>query len=314
MGSIQPAPDSNGGLGRRLDEIAAHATPASENRLIDGWLCKRDPDLPFRRANAVLPALGAGADAGAAAVASALSAIEAWYAAVDRRVLIQVSSADPAAEVLDARLAARGYAVEAPVDLMIGDLTVVGERALGEAVGASGAGARVPGGAPDVAITVDCGSDPEWTRRTGDVHGLDARSNARTTGYRDMLQPLGGRALWASAVASDDDSSSLGMEEFGRPLAGVGFALADQEWMGLFGMEVAMAWRRCGVATALVGALARHGAAHGLAHRVYLQVEADNAPAQALYRRLGLARHHGYHYRVSRPWRPTIAQPVDSGC
>lgn len=33
--------------------------------------------------------------------------------------------------------------------------------------------------------------------------------------------------------------------------------------------------------------------------RVFLQVEVDNAPAQALYRRLGFHNSHRYHYRVA---------------
>jgi hypothetical protein len=35
------------------------------------------------------------------------------------------------------------------------------------------------------------------------------------------------------------------------------------------------------------------------AEGLYLQVENGNAVARALYRRAGLADHHGYHYRVA---------------
>lgn len=80
--------------------------------------------------------------------------------------------------------------------------------------------------------------------------------------------------------------------------AGGGVAVADAGWSGLFAIETAPEARRRGVARTLVAALARWSAANGC-DRLYLQVEADNAPAQALYRALGFTRSHGYHYRVA---------------
>jgi N-acetylglutamate synthase len=52
------------------------------------------------------------------------------------------------------------------------------------------------------------------------------------------------------------------------------------------------------VAQAVVHALARR-AAHGGAQRIYLQVEAGNEPAHALYARAGFTRSHSYHYRLA---------------
>src|SRR3954451_22641955 len=99
-------------------------------RLIDGWLCKAAPDLPFRRSNAVLPPVGASAEAHAAA--GALDAIEAWYRSMGQRVLVQVTTADPSCEELDRMLEARGYGIEAPVDILVAEVMEAadaGERA-----------------------------------------------------------------------------------------------------------------------------------------------------------------------------------------
>ncbi len=78
----------------------------------------------------------------------------------------------------------------------------------------------------------------------------------------------------------------------------IGRAVVDGPW-ALFGaVEVEPEARRRGLATAVMGALARRAADEG-ARAAYLQVEADNAGARALYDRLGFTDHHHYHY-----WRP----------
>jgi N-acetylglutamate synthase len=64
-------------------------------------------------------------------------------------------------------------------------------------------------------------------------------------------------------------------------------------WLGLSCLAVREDARRRGIARAMVAALAAW--AQGAA-QVWLEVEDDNAPALALYRRLGLERAGGYSY------------------
>ena len=272
--------------GRLLDELAARATVAAEEHRIDGWWLKV-ADLPFRRCNAVLPPVGAGLDA--AAAERALDAVEDWYAGRGRRVIVQVSTADPAAAVLDGLLAERGYAVESPVHVLA--RTVVHGAPRGDAHDAAHAPTRatstgtdrVPN--PAIRVTVSDSNDGDWARHYGAAHGGDGAARKRTEAYGRMLRVLAGDAL---GVAASVD---------GEP-AGVGFGVLDHGWLGIFGMGTAPAVRGRGVATALVRALLERAADRG-ATGAYLQVETDNPVAISLYDGLGFRLGHDYHYRVS---------------
>ncbi|PVG81598.1 hypothetical protein DDE18_16470 [Nocardioides gansuensis] len=74
----------------------------------------------------------------------------------------------------------------------------------------------------------------------------------------------------------------------------------DGDWIGLAGIEVDPAHRRRGLAIRVVGALLEWGAERG-ASTAYLQVHEDNAPAIALYERLGFTTHHAYRYLAAPP-------------
>jgi len=242
-------------VSRLLDEVAANATPAPITRLVDGWLAKGAPGLPFRRANAVLPAEGAGADP--ERTGAVLRELATWYGEQGQRLVIQVPSTDPE---LDALLATRGLAIEAPVDVLVA--TPFAGRP-----------------AADVEVSVTEGVDAAWAAEYGAVHGEDAVSRARVEAYGRMLADLGPAAV---AVVARREGE----------LAGVGFGVRERGWLGVFGMGTATPHRRRGVARAVLGALAE-------GRDTYLQVEVDNVPAQALYRGLGFTPSHRYHYRVS---------------
>lgn len=304
------------GEGRVLDELAANATVAPLTRLVGGWLCKSSPQLPFRRANAALPVFGAGLDLVAAA--EVLSTIEHLAAAGGRRVLIQVSSADPSAVDLDAFLAEQGYIVEAPVDLMVAEVTDVV------------ATSTVPGQAAartadrPVEVVVETGIDDGWASHYGDIHGDDGVWHERTSAYGEMLAVLGpavltGVALAPAASASAEQDLACtsvppspgpadavrsgrgsGTDRSHVEVAGVGFAVLERGWAGIYGMATATEHRRSGVARSMFTGLGSHAAAGGV-RRLYLQVEQDNGPAQRLCRGMGFAVHHRYHYRVDRP-------------
>lgn len=254
---------------RRLDEVAARATPGAVEEAVAGWRCRCAPDLPFRRANAVLPPVAAAA-APTDDAAAALDAVEAWYRQRDRRVVVQVSDgADPSGR-LDRLLAERGYEVEAPVDVLVASLPA--------------------GPIPDRGGSVWIGrGDADFARRHRAVHGDDRAAAARTDAYGRMLEPFGRRAIGAAGALDDD----------GR-LSGIGWAVIDGDLVGVFGMATAPWARRRGVAAKVLRTLLEVAGAEG-ATAAYLQLEADNDAARALYERAGFERSHSYHYRVSGP-------------
>jgi ribosomal protein S18 acetylase RimI-like enzyme len=79
-----------------------------------------------------------------------------------------------------------------------------------------------------------------------------------------------------------------------------GAASPAGRWAGITSVAVAEHARRRGLGTAVMGELARWASVQG-APSTYMQVMAANAPAIALYDRLGFALHHAYCYRSPGP-------------
>ncbi|WP_229851642.1 GNAT family N-acetyltransferase, partial [Streptomyces albospinus] len=95
----------------------------------------------------------------------------------------------------------------------------------------------------------------------------------------------GGPSVWFAAVPAADGGT-----------AAIGRLVVDGRWAGFAAVEAVPAQRRRGLATLVMAALAERALQEG-ASAAYLQVEADNADALALYDGLGFAEHHRYHYR-----------------
>jgi ribosomal protein S18 acetylase RimI-like enzyme len=116
---------------------------------------------------------------------------------------------------------------------------------------------------------------------------------ARLTAMPDIAQSLHsailsgiqGRCAFAALVVN------------GKPVA-CGLGVLEQDLLGLFDIVTHPADRRSGYATRLVEALLSWGSCEGARHG-YLQVVADNKPAQILYQNLGFEPLYNYWYRVS---------------
>ena len=79
-----------------------------------------------------------------------------------------------------------------------------------------------------------------------------------------------------------------------------GQTAVESELVGLYDVFTAPEVRGQGLARRLCSALLARAGAAG-ASMAYLQVDADNAPARAIYQRLGFDDAYSYHYRALDP-------------
>jgi GNAT superfamily N-acetyltransferase len=109
------------------------------------------------------------------------------------------------------------------------------------------------------------------------------------------------RALRRLAPATEPpelaEAGGLATARIGDRASGVA-AYAD-DWVGFRSVDVRPDHRRQRLGLAVMAALVEWGAERG-ATTAYLQVLADNAPALALYERLGFVTHHAYRYVAER--------------
>jgi GNAT superfamily N-acetyltransferase len=162
---------------------------------------------------------------------------------------------------LDAALAARGYASVDP--------TVVMQATLGDAP------------APISGVEVTSEPQPHWL-------GAFAKASSAQPESAAILGEMLGRIVPAASFARVDAAN-------GVPCA-FGMGVLEGGDLGIFEMLTVASARRTGHAARIIGALSAWARAQGARH-AYLQVVADNAPARALYAKLGFSDVYAYHYR-----------------
>ncbi|MET8974579.1 GNAT family N-acetyltransferase [Streptomyces sp. NPDC004539] len=188
----------------------------------------------------------------------ALAAVRAWYGERGLPAYVQVGDG----EALCGELEARGWVREVTARVMVGAPARVADREAG--VGVS------------LAREADAGWLGRYQRKgVGEV----------------ALRVLGsGASVWFATVPGADGSGAEGSGP-----AAIGRCVVDGRWAGFSAVEVDPGRRREGLATEVMAALARQALTEG-ASAAWLQVEADNEGALALYDRLGFTVHHSYHH------------------
>ncbi|WP_280881050.1 GNAT family N-acetyltransferase [Streptomyces pseudovenezuelae] len=98
------------------------------------------------------------------------------------------------------------------------------------------------------------------------------------------LKVLGsGPSVWFATVPGEESPAAIGR------------CVVDGRWASFAAVEVDPAMRRRGLATVVMAALARRALDEG-ASAAWLQVEAENVGARALYAGMGFGAHHAYHH------------------
>jgi GNAT superfamily N-acetyltransferase len=245
-----------------LERCALAAWPAEEVVDLDGWRLRAMRGVT-RRANSVGTAASDEGAPRALSLVHRLERVHEFYSTRSLPALLQVSAASLPPE-LDAELARRGYAMEAPVSVQT--------LALRDARALAPAGCRT-----SVEATA---SDPwlELSVRRGRY------AEAQDT-YRGLLTRLGERARFAVAYDQNEPAAAA-------------LGVAQGTWFGVFSMLTLPEHRRRGLGRELLVALGEEARRLGC-EGLYLQVELENAAARSLYARAGFREAYRYHYRVA---------------
>ncbi|MFD9796473.1 GNAT family N-acetyltransferase [Streptomyces sp. NPDC059070] len=189
----------------------------------------------------------------------ALAYARQWYAARGLPTYVQAATgAEGTQEGLCADLERDGWIREVSAQLRIAALAPIGD---------------LDADVSRVGLSRSVG--PGW---------LGAYQRTGTPGPQVLKVLESGPSTWFATVPGED----------GAPAA-IGRCVVDGRWAGFAAVEVDPAHRRRGLATAVMTALARRALAEG-ASAAWLQVEADNEGARALYDAQGFATHHTYHH------------------
>ncbi len=191
-------------------------------------------------------------------LADAVRTVARWYTDRGLRPMAQVPL--PGAEDVDAAFAAAGWGTVEDVLVLTADLD---GRAL-----------------PDVRVDLAPEPDDAWL-----------------TGYRYRGTPLPPVARRVLLGADDVVFAAVRLDPAPAPLAAVARGAVVDGWLCVTAVTVDDRYRRRGLGTAVMAALGGWGRSRG-ARSCLLQVVESNAPALALYARLGFTEHHRYHYRL----------------
>ncbi len=308
-----------------IELIAAKAFPAAFVHVSSGWLLRHTPGVGSRRANSVLPltfmpprlsTAGAtlssdgakrslphgGAASGEMTAGESTSGLPPGGTTPNEAIAGRTSSggtiagrttAPPIDEALEE---CRRFYIERGLPVRFQLSPAASPYGLDEILAARGfvkEGASLAMSAPissvvgtlkrrsDCQVLITRRPSPEWFAFYLQ-YGTGRTMNAQSA--KDLLFRIQGEPMFAGVLSPANE------------LIGIGLGVHD-DWLGLFSIATHPSFTRRGVASTLIRALAERGAINGADH-VFLQVEAENRPAIALYEKAGFTVAYPYHYRT----------------
>ncbi|MEM6430214.1 MAG: GNAT family N-acetyltransferase [Deinococcota bacterium] len=246
-----------------LDRLAASVHQAEVVAQLDGWQVRYHYGVT-RRANSTWPR----SHQGKCGLAQKLQLVEAFYANAGQAPRFQVSPAS-APHGLKEILHDRGYVSDSVTNVQVVDIETVIDRAIPKRF----------------EVWLKPKLEPQWLEHdTRFAHSKRANNPAYRTLFENTPQPC----VFAS-LRQDNAVIALGQC----------VVHSEEGFAGLFNISTRPNMRRRGVATALLHHLARWAQRQG-AKQMYLQVEADNASANALYTKLGFTTCYQYEHLVKQ--------------
>lgn len=244
---------------RRVEEAGLNATAPPQQRWMDGWIVRTSPGKAKRARciNAIAPARGALDDK--------LARCATGYAQAGLPLVMRLTAFSEPPD-LDAALAARGWACFDDVRVMV--LPSLSEL-LHHPRAVAGLQAPEPAGA--------------WAYATA-VGQLRGSPSGQIDAHAQRLE--NSPVPYCGLVWRDAQGQTAACGQWAR----------EDDAVGLYDVFVAPAWRGQGLARSLCSRMLSAARTEG-ARFAYLQVEADNHAARAVYRRLGFVDGYGYHYR-----------------
>lgn len=242
-----------------IESAGLESSAAPGQRMLDGWLLRLSPGKA-KRARCVNAVA-----AGRRPLADKLEQAQAVFAAAGLPMVVRVTPFTQPAS-LDAELAARGFGAVDDTRVMV-------------AAGLSGLALRV---LPPGLVFEPLGLGA-MAQAVGALRGSPL-AQRQAHAERLASAPVPFRAL---ALRRRDDGA----------IVACGQCALEGGLAGLYDVFVEPSARGRGLAQALCTRLLADARQAG-AQAAYLQVEGDNAPARAVYARLGFVDGYAYHYRV----------------